>query len=135
MEMMSSARHAEFYTARNNGILAVMTAEHYTLVQSLETRPDPTRRKDWEELLEAHDIRIFAFCNKNRLRNHPEQLLFFSGDEDDFWRLVQDRGVREGNFYVPFSCGERRMKCDKHFIVCHCDVTEAFGEKAETCLT
>lgn len=93
----------EFFTNYNNGIKAVVSAEHAELSATIVgAGGDPIKA----------GVRIFTFCSAERLEDNPELRFIVTGSYEDLDRLVKAGGHTLSekhpsgwDGYVPFSNG------------------------------
>ncbi len=110
---------AKFFTSQNNGVLAIMREDHAERCAEI-TRcgGDPLKA----------GVRIFTFCDEERLERNPEQRIYFTGTLKFCGMLMKGHEVSHNSSdwsYVPFS--KQNYEGDKAFVTTAQDVVEVFG--------
>ena len=110
----------KFFQSENNGVVAIISEEHVALESQIRARNgDPIKA----------GVRVFTFCDAERLKRNPEQRLYFTGTYD-FARMLMNGHEMSHNRcdwsgYVPFS--NQNYEDDKKFVTTAQDVVEVFG--------
>ena len=117
---------ATFYFARNNGVVAYIRADHAILYgQAVACGGDPLKM----------GVKIFTFCDKERLKRNPELRRFFTGSTDFAATLfthhyAESSSNQPGSYrwdgYVPFSNQEfNDPRCLEYVTTCE-DIIKTF---------
>ena len=120
----------EFYSSSNNGVIALISKED---AMKYVTGVDPT----------LFGVRVFTFCQKERIQNDPIQKMVMTGSFDDMDALLKLGGHRilsarpincRWDGFVPFSngCeygmhGEERKEKELRFMTTLSDLLQVFG--------
>lgn len=119
---------AQFYSAHNNGVVALIRkddAEKYGRLEAAGSDPfkDPY-------------IKVFVFCRMDRRERNPEDGRIFAGDLDFMEQLcaghrvdVNHSSLTGWSGFVPFSNQEHRMNPDgdwKKYLTTPRDLVEKF---------
>ena len=113
---------AEFYSEYNNGVTALVIAEHSALFGiARDTDGDPLEM----------GARIFTFCPAEWLEKDPRCQDIFTGSYEDMNLLLEGHNILRGcigwSGYVPFSNGLHDVEDELKWVTTTEDVMDAFG--------
>ena len=110
---------AKFFQSQNNGVIAVIREDHAKLCSQAEKcGGDPLKL----------GVKVFTFCDHERLKRNPELRLYFTGDYEFLKRLLRTHTVEtqssDWSGYVPYS---KQDFADTSYVTTAEDVYNTFG--------